>query len=353
MDVVISWSKPTSRGVASSLHVWLPKVLPGIQPWMSEEDIAKGKAWFSMLQNALGQARHCIICVTRENVRSEWLYYEAGVIAAKGDGVLICPYLVGVDAGELSGGPLGQFQCTVATKDDTHRLVQSLNLALDKTHDAELLAVNFQSKWPELEKAIGVEDNTTGPASAAMRVSGTGFVMSGDGRELLLEAVRDKHGRVVQNRTRAGLTIGTNGRNFVEAHNPRSEAQWKHALDELTNEKLLEALSPKNEVFQVTKRGYDWAETLQPTISEATPMFGISNKDIISLLEEYLAQYKKQLGDKVFRFAEIDKALGLPAGSAEKCLPDAANKFGYVVARKGEQTMTFKANFTTVPRVGH
>src|ERR1700742_3369985 len=118
MDIVVSWSKATSRGVASSLGAWLPKVLPGVRPWMSEEDIGKGRAWFATLQGGLSDAHHCIICVTPENVRSEWLYYEAGVIAARGDDVLICPYLVGVQPGELSGGPLGQYQCTVSTKED-------------------------------------------------------------------------------------------------------------------------------------------------------------------------------------------------------------------------------------------
>jgi hypothetical protein len=279
-------------------------------------------------------------------VRSEWLYYEAGVISGKGPNVRICPYLVCVDPAALSNGPLGQYQCTEATKDDTLRLVRTLNSALrENAHHPELVVGNFESKWAELETALGVQ------GGAAVLVAGTGFVLSDDARELLVEAVKDKNGRVCHNRTRAGLTIATNNRNFVEAGNPRSEAQWQQALEELVSNKLLESLGLKNEVFQVTKRGYDKAESLQPKQSEAVPIFGLSNRDIISLLEEYLGRHKSQLGDKAFRFTEIDKAVGLPDGASARWLAEAANKFGYVVARKGDQTMTFRSNFTTVPTV--
>lgn len=96
MDVLISWSKNQSRQVASVLYGWLPKVVPGFRPWMSSKDIDKGKPWFSELQNFLGEATSCIICVTSENVRSPWIYYETGAIAAKKQDVLVCPYLVGI-----------------------------------------------------------------------------------------------------------------------------------------------------------------------------------------------------------------------------------------------------------------
>ena len=64
MDVLISWSKKQSREMASVFHGWLPKVVPGLRPWMSSKDIDKGKQWFGELQDFLGEATSCIICVT-------------------------------------------------------------------------------------------------------------------------------------------------------------------------------------------------------------------------------------------------------------------------------------------------
>jgi hypothetical protein len=38
MDILLGWSKKRSHDMAEVLHEWLPKVLPGVQPWMSEKD---------------------------------------------------------------------------------------------------------------------------------------------------------------------------------------------------------------------------------------------------------------------------------------------------------------------------
>ena len=99
----------------------------------------------------------CVISVTKENVRSSWLYFEAGRIAGNGEHVHICPFLVGVGPSSLTSTPLAQYQCTEATKEDTLRLVKSLNKALDesKRHHEEMLTANFESKWPEFEAELG------------------------------------------------------------------------------------------------------------------------------------------------------------------------------------------------------
>ena len=78
MDLLIGWSKKRSKEMASAFHGWLPRVVPGFRPWMSSKDIDKGKQWLSELQGFLGEATSCIICVTAEDVRSPWIYYETG-----------------------------------------------------------------------------------------------------------------------------------------------------------------------------------------------------------------------------------------------------------------------------------
>lgn len=127
MDVILSWSGSQSRKVAETLHDWLKDVLPGIKPWISSEDITKGSAWFPALLGRLEAARLCIICITPENVRSPWLYFEAGAIAGKSTNARVCSYLIGVDGAQLTSGPLGQFQWTVADKADTWKLVRDIN----------------------------------------------------------------------------------------------------------------------------------------------------------------------------------------------------------------------------------
>lgn len=119
MDVILSWSGDQSRKVAEMLNGWLKDVLPGVKPWISTEDLTKGSAWFPALLGRLEVARLCIICITPENVRSPWLYFEAGAIAGKRADTRVCTYLIGVGPAQLASGPLGQFQATLADKADT------------------------------------------------------------------------------------------------------------------------------------------------------------------------------------------------------------------------------------------
>ena len=266
MDVLISWSKGRSREVATLFHGWLPKVLPGVAPWMSDKDIDKGTEWFAELQGLLGRAKLCIICVTAENVRSPWLYYETGAIAAKNDEhVRVCPYLIGIEPSMLSDGPLGKWQCTVATKADTLALLRSLNKVLDegKRHHETLLEGNFEAKWPEFEKEfvrILALDLGGGDAFIATEADQfAGYNLSSEARTLLLEAVQDANGLVLFVLRR----VQTNGHTLNADENQRSDAKWKQALSDLVEGGLVEPRGYQGNTFAVTAKGYEVADLLK------------------------------------------------------------------------------------------
>src|SRR6266446_10561702 len=103
LEVFVSWSRAASHQAAAAFQEWLPGVLPGVRTWTSSEDITKGAPWFSSISAQLSKSGACLILITPENVGSQWLFYEAGAIAHAMPGALICPYLIGVKAGELSG----------------------------------------------------------------------------------------------------------------------------------------------------------------------------------------------------------------------------------------------------------
>jgi len=270
MDILLGWSKKRSRDMADVLHRWLPKVLPGVEPWMSEKDIDKGKEWWAELKGFLGEASGCVISVTRENVRSPWLYYESGRIAGNGEHVLICPYLIGVGPSSLIGTPLAQYQCTEATKEDTLRLVKSLNKALDesKRHHEDVLTGHFESKWPEFETELGrILAMDVGDAEELVATDAddlAGMNLSSEARTLLIEASKDKHGIVIKMRSSSGLTVQTNEQNLCpEPHNPRVEAPWSQAVEDLETAGLLEATSWKREAFRLTAQGFKVADLLK------------------------------------------------------------------------------------------
>lgn len=266
MDVLVSWSKKQSKEIATVFYDWLPKVVPGFRPWMSSKDIDKGKQWFGELQNFLGEATSCIICVTAENVRSPWIYYETGAIAAKKQEVLVCPYLVGIGVSMIADGPLAQYQCTEATKDDTLALIRSLNKALATPHDEVLLCGNFENKWPEFEaelnRILGMD--VAAPADFVETEADmlAGYKLSPESRTLLVTAATGD-GRVMHVSSRAGHQISASRQVLNEPLNPRSEAQWEQAINDLVAHDLLKDRGYKGEVFGVTGKGYEVADLLK------------------------------------------------------------------------------------------
>jgi hypothetical protein len=61
----------------------------------------------------------------------------------------------------------------------------------------------------------------------------------------------------------SGRVIQTNNRGFVEEGNPRSEARWQGAVDELHDLGLIEDRAHSGEAFFVTDGGYQVADNLR------------------------------------------------------------------------------------------
>ena len=82
-----------------------------------------------------------------------------------------------------------------------------------------------------------------------------GYKVVGDGK--------DKQGKVYMSSTMHGLTIQSNGRNFVDGTDAKQQATWRGAVGDLESRQLIEDLGRKREVFRVTDKGYKAAEALR------------------------------------------------------------------------------------------
>lgn len=163
MKVLISWSGIRSKAVAESLHYWLKSVIQSIEPWMSEEDIKKGTRWNSELASELEKTRVGIICLTPENLNEPWILFEAGALSKTLENTFVCPYLFKIEKAELKG-PLSQFQVTKAIKDDTKKLLTTINNASDVPLTEIQLDDAFRRWWPKLYKRLkGISDNGEPP----------------------------------------------------------------------------------------------------------------------------------------------------------------------------------------------
>lgn len=168
LKVFLSWSGEPSHAVARALRDWLPSILPFVQPWISSKDIEKGKRGVAEIASQLNSTAFGIICVVPGNQAAPWLNFEAGALSKSVDNEgRVAPLLVQLDRGEISGGPLADFQMTVFEKEDMKRLIQDINKNAETPLDAERLNFNFNQGWPDLAAKVSEIDFPTSEAPGA------------------------------------------------------------------------------------------------------------------------------------------------------------------------------------------
>jgi hypothetical protein len=89
--------------------------------------------------------------------------------------------------------------------------------------------------------------------------------ISQDAQELLISAVRDGNGDIYAFRSVRDLSVQVKEKQFVEEGNPRSQARWQKAIEELVKAEYIRDQGYKGEQFEVTADGYDAADALMPT----------------------------------------------------------------------------------------
>jgi hypothetical protein len=154
MKVFLSWSGEKSKATAEALREWLPNVIQAIEPWMSAEDIDKGVRWASDLASQLESIQFGVICLTSDCIVSPLILFEAGALSKTLDKAYVCPYLFDIGPADLAG-PLIQFNAAKAEKDDTRRLINTINKACgDKSILQDRVDKAFEVWWPRLDERL-------------------------------------------------------------------------------------------------------------------------------------------------------------------------------------------------------
>src|SRR4051812_34315853 len=84
MLVFLSWSGQRSKAVAEELERWLRQVIQTVEPWIST-DIDKGLRWGPELSDRLEGSKIGIICLTKDNLDTRWILFEAGALSKTKD----------------------------------------------------------------------------------------------------------------------------------------------------------------------------------------------------------------------------------------------------------------------------
>lgn len=92
--------------------------------------------------------------------------------------------------------------------------------------------------------------------------------LSEEARALLIEGAADQSGTIMRLRMLGGTRVQTNGKQFVEPGDPRSEATWEDAVASLHSRGLIRDRGVKGEIFSLTSAGYELAGQLTQSAEE-------------------------------------------------------------------------------------
>lgn len=87
-------------------------------------------------------------------------------------------------------------------------------------------------------------------------------ILSQEAIILLKEAIMDAAGQVLVINSLEGTEIQTNNKIMNKQKTGKDVAIWKSAVEELIDKELINSVGSKNEIFQLTKLGYDVAEKI-------------------------------------------------------------------------------------------
>lgn len=153
MKIFLSWSGERSQQLAQAIRDWLPLALYYVEPWISNSDIEAGERWANEVAKELEISNFGIICLTKENISSPWILFEAGALAKFMMEGRVIPLLLDIEFKDIVG-PLAQFQSKKFYKNGIFEIVCAINkLSSSPVPDARLTQL-FETLWPQLENKV-------------------------------------------------------------------------------------------------------------------------------------------------------------------------------------------------------
>ncbi|MEW6395280.1 MAG: TIR domain-containing protein [Pseudomonadota bacterium] len=156
MKLFISWSGPVSQSIANEMRNWFPLLLPAVSPFITSTDIDKGAQWQSTIRTELEKSDYGIVILTKENLESQWLAFEAGALS-KHLGGRVATVLFNIGHSDVKS-PLSMFQGTIFNEADFRQLISDINKAVssENRRGEDQLDQLYPMLWPRIKDPVGL-----------------------------------------------------------------------------------------------------------------------------------------------------------------------------------------------------
>ena len=143
-------------------------MLQDVRPFVSSHDLASGARWSTELSRELDEAAFGIICLTPDNLHSDWILFEAGALTKHVEGRACCLLFQQLGPADVSG-PLAQFQNRRFDRSEFAKLLSDLNILLPAPLAETNLVMIFEKWWPDLESNIQAALAQSPPSSESAK----------------------------------------------------------------------------------------------------------------------------------------------------------------------------------------
>jgi hypothetical protein len=205
--------------------------------------------------------------ISKASLQSAFVIFELG--ARWGSGKPMIPLLApDVEPGSLADPLKGLNALKYKSPAQLYQLVEEMAKHLGVELDRPAAYQKCIDEMTQLSTSYKAMAQSSKSAEATRNPI---VALGNDAKALLLGIAQDHEGVIMRFRTATGLHIKAGGRDFVSDREPRTEARWQSALNELVGHSLVVDRSGKSEVFGITNLGYSFADELQRQIEESSP----------------------------------------------------------------------------------
>lgn len=287
MNVFISWSGELSQKVGKILNQWIPNVLPEVEIRFSPDSINKGDVWFNDINFQLSETGFGILVLTKQNITSPWIHYEAGILSKGLSWHCVCPFLVNLKTTDLKP-PLSNFNCALHGKDEILNLIKSIHSHMDSVFKWDQIERLFQHLWIDFDNEFSSALKNYSPEEPSPKRSTTDMVIE------TLELVRSIQRQL---QLKEPVPVDKNPeQKDIDSHNNKIEAikaDIKANLEGLQEEKVINEKAWLVFYRQINSE-YTPPEKFEDTKSHLIRAFSPASQEILTQISGFIEAIRER-----------------------------------------------------------